>query len=71
MSSMKEFFQDKGQAKQLSAVRLALFVWLGGVLGVWGIVSYRTNSLQAVPESVVTILGLLLGAKAVQRFGER
>jgi predicted membrane protein len=71
----RQFFQDKGKAKEggtgeLSATRLVLFLWATGVLVVWGIDSIKSVALQDIPQSVVTILGLALGAKAVQRFGE-
>jgi predicted membrane protein len=66
----RQFFQDKAN-EEFSATRLVLFIWATGVLVVWGIVSFNAKSLQAIPESVITILGLALGAKAVQRFGER
>jgi hypothetical protein len=68
---MHEFMEDKGSGNKLSATRLALLLWSVGVVGIWGFVSWRTNTLQTIPESVVTIFGLLLGGKAVQRFGER
>jgi predicted membrane protein len=66
----RQFFQDKGK-RELSATRLVLFIWATGVLVVWGVVSIVAKSIQSIPESVITILGLALGAKAVQRFGER
>ena len=66
----RQFLQDKGKT-ELSATRLVLFIWATGVLVVWGVVSIVAKSIQTIPESVITVLGLALGAKAVQRFGER
>jgi xanthosine utilization system XapX-like protein len=56
---------------KLSASRLLLLLWGVGVLVVWVINSLLTRQLQAIPESVVTILGILVGGKTVQRFGEK
>jgi hypothetical protein len=61
---------DKG-ADEFSAIRLALLLWVVGVLMVWIYASWKAGTLQAIPESVITILGLLAGGKAVQRFGEK
>ena len=66
----RQFMVDKG-TNELSATRLVLLIWASGVLVVWGITSIVTKSLQTIPESVITVLGLALGGKAVQRFGER
>jgi len=83
--TLAEFFQDKGTKRvagvagvagateptgKLSATRLLLFVWTIGVFVVWAVASWKSVLLQPVPDSVVTIFGLFLGAKAVQRFGE-
>lgn len=65
------FLRDKGAEEEFSAVRLAFLVWVLGAFAVWAIASVRAWSLQAIPESVVTLVGVLAGGKAVQRFGER
>jgi hypothetical protein len=67
---LKGFLLDKG-ADEFSAMRLALLLWVVGVLAVWIYASLQAGTLQPIPESVITILGLLAGGKAVQRFGER
>jgi hypothetical protein len=67
---LNAFFLDKGKSEP-SATRLAFLLWAIGVLIVWACVSLATKSLLALPESVVTILGILMGGKAVQRFGEK
>jgi hypothetical protein len=64
------FIMDKG-TDEYSATRLAFLVWVLGVFLVWVLASVRTSSLQAIPESVLTLVGILAGGKAVQRFGER
>lgn len=66
-----EFLQDKGQGNKLSATRLAMLLWALSVLVVWIVISVRTNVPASIPESVVTILGIVLGGKAIQRFGEK
>ena len=68
--ALEQFLQDK-KTNTLSAMRLALFWWVFGVSLIWGYVSIRTLELQPIPESVVAILGLLLGGKVVQRFAEQ
>jgi len=66
----RQFLEDKGN-QNLSATRLVLLLWAVSVLVIWVIVSLRTTTLQSIPDSVVTILGVSFGAKVVQRFGER
>ncbi len=67
---LQEFLEDK-KAKAFSATRLGFLLWVVGALVVWIYASWRAVALQPVPESVVTILGLLAGGKVVQRYGER
>jgi len=67
MNAARFIEEQNGKA---SAVRLILLLWGVGVLVVWIIASVRSNALHEIPESVVVILGLLIGGKAVQRFGE-
>lgn len=67
---LREFLQDK-KTKEFSATRLAMLVWVLGVFAVWAYVSVMRLTLQALPETVVTILGILVTGKAIQRFGER
>lgn len=66
---LQEFFEDK-KAKTFSATRLGFLLWVIGVLVVWVYASWQVAALQSVPESVVTILGLLATGKVVQRYGE-
>ena len=42
-----------------------------GVFAVWAYASVRLLALQALPQSVVTILAILVTGKAIQRFGEK
>ncbi|HKU63376.1 MAG TPA: hypothetical protein VJQ44_19400 [Gemmatimonadales bacterium] len=37
---------------------------------IWGIVSVHCHELQSIPESVVSIIGILTTGKVVQKFGE-
>lgn len=53
-----------------SATRLALLLWVVGVLVIWGYSSVRARQMQEVPDSVVTVMGILTTGKVVQRFGE-
>jgi hypothetical protein len=63
--------RDAGQEQKPSAMRAALLFWVLGVLGVWIFASIDGKALQAVPDSVITILGLVVGGKAAQRFAEK
>ena len=63
------FIRDAGTNK-LSATRLVMVIWFLGVLAVWAYISITEKAVQPVPQSVATVLGFLVGAKAVQRFGE-
>jgi hypothetical protein len=70
---MKENFlqflqEDNGS---FSSSRLAFLLWAIGTLLVWVVVSYKLNSLQVIPESVITIIGILMTGKVVQKFGEK
>ena len=68
--NLRQFLQDK-KTKEFSATRLAFLLWSVGVLAVWAYASISMMQLQAVPESVVTILGLLVTGKVVQRYAEQ
>jgi len=70
---MSDFLREKTTTKMLSASRLLLLLWGVGVLIVWAITSLTTTPrvLAAIPESVVTVLGIVVGGKTVQRFGEK
>jgi len=68
--ALSDFFKEK-TTKVLSASRLLLLLWGVGVLIIWVITSLRTGVLAAIPESVVTVLGIVVGGKTVQRFGEK
>lgn len=63
-----EFLQDDNGG--FSATRLAFLLWVLGLLTIWLIASAKAGSLQAIPESVITLLGILMGGKVVQKFGE-
>lgn len=64
-----EFFHEADAS--LSATRLALLLWIFGVLGVWMFTSLKAGHLEDIPESVSTIIGVLMTGKVVQKFGEK
>lgn len=66
----REYMQDKGTDK-LSASRLLILFWGVGVFLVWAATCIVERSLQSIPESVVTVFGIAVGGKSVQRFGEK
>lgn len=55
---------------KLSSSRLLIMLWGGGVFIIWAISSLQGEVLQSIPDSVITVVGVLVGAKTVQRFGE-
>jgi hypothetical protein len=55
----------------LSATRLAFLLWAVGVLGMWIYSSIQQGKLAAIDGTVVTVLGILMTGKTVQRFGEQ
>src|SRR5437016_7810713 len=67
---LQQFVEDKKEG-QFSAMRLAFLLWAIGVFAGWAYASIGAGELRGIPESVVTILGLLAGGKVVQRYGER
>ncbi len=69
MNKLGTFLEDNSGG--YSATRLILLVWAGGVLAIWIHTSLRNCQLAAVPDSITTILGVLMGGKVVQRFGEK
>jgi hypothetical protein len=67
--SLMAGFIREGNGK-LSSSRLLVLLWGGGVFLIWAIASLQGETLQAIPDSVITIVGVLISAKTVQRFGE-
>jgi len=61
----------RGGPKRLSATRLAFLLWVVGVLIVWMADSFRQGQLAPIDSSIVTLIGILMGGKALQRFGEK
>lgn len=53
-----------------SSSRLLILTWGLGTFLVWAFSSIKGEALQAVPDSVITILGVLIAGKTIQRFGE-
>jgi len=53
-----------------SSIRLAMLAGVVVVLAAWATVSLQTHTLQPIPESVVTLVTILTGAKLGQKFIE-
>lgn len=62
------FMKDK-EGKPSSS-RLLILMWGLGVFAIWAVSSLKSSTLQSIPDSVITILGVLVGGKTLQRFGE-
>lgn len=63
------FLQDDNG--NLSSMRLAFLLWVVGVLVIWGVASLKAGELKMIPDSVTTIVGVLMGGKVMQKFGEQ
>lgn len=64
-----EFLQEDNGV--MSSTRLALLLWVVGVLAAWLVMSIRAGSLQAIDSSIQTVLGILVTGKVTQKFGEK
>jgi hypothetical protein len=60
-----QFLQD-GDG-DFSSMRLVVLLWCTGILAMWMFVCIAKVDLQALPESVVAALGILITGKAVQK----
>jgi hypothetical protein len=67
--------EDNGK---LSATRLVLLVWVLGLLGVWAAGSLHNiylgdmgPALLELPPSTITIVGILMAGKVVQKYEEK
>ena len=55
---------------KVSTSRVLLLLWGVGLFLVWAVVSIINQNIAEIPESVVTVIGILSGSKVLQRFGE-
>jgi len=71
MNALQFLQEDDGK---FSATRLALLLWIVGLLVVWTIGSIHNVSsegeLLEIPFSVITLVGIFVTGKTVQKFGE-
>jgi len=54
-----------------SSTRVVMLLWLTLVCIAWAFVAYKTTGIPDIPPGVLTLSGMLLSAKVVQRFGEK
>jgi hypothetical protein len=69
MMNALEFLRDG--LKGFSATRLAFLLWVVGVLVVWVADSLNQGTLAAIDPTIVALIGILMGGKTLQRFGEK
>lgn len=62
------FFQDSSDSN--SMMRLVWGICVVGVVIVWGVISIRTNTIQAVDVGTAVAFMGLLGSKVVQKWIE-
>lgn len=66
--NIKQFFtEDNGT---FSSTRLVSITWGLGTFVTWAGFSIAHNVIEAIPESVVTVIGIVLAGKVIQKFGE-
>jgi hypothetical protein len=68
MNKVVQFLQEKNG--DFSSTRLAFLLWIIGTLIAWVWVSVTQGTLQPIDETVVTIIGILMTGKVVQKFPE-
>jgi hypothetical protein len=51
-------------------MRAAMLLGVGSVLVAWAVISLQTHALQPLPNSVLALLGILVGGKFGQKFIE-
>lgn len=64
---LKFLSEDNGN---LSTIRLLTVVWFLIVLMAWVLLSFYKGEFLNIPESIITILSLLVAGKVIQKFGE-
>lgn len=55
----------------ISVLRVVTLLWMSLVFVVWTYVAFHNGTVPDLPSGVVSICGLTLGAKVIQRFGEK
>lgn len=65
MNKLFEFFSDNDGS--MSASRLILIMYATVIIGAWSYISIKSTTLTPVPESVITMLGLAIGGKIIQK----
>ena len=68
LKGISSFVREKNG--KISSSRILFLLWGGGVFVVWCILSIVNQTIEPIPESVVTLLGIMAGSKVVQRIGE-
>ena len=63
-----EFLQDGND--KFSSTRLALLLWVIGLLVIWTMSSIHSEAFLEIPTSTITLVGILVSGKVVQKFGE-
>lgn len=67
-SKLSSFLEDN--SGELASTRLTLLLWSVGILVIWVYRAFHDSTL-VIDNSVVTLFGIIVGGKAVQRFGEK
>jgi hypothetical protein len=65
MNKLSEIFMDNDGS--LSCSRFVMILYASVIISAWCYVSVKSAALTPVPESVITMLGLSLGAKVLQK----
>lgn len=67
MKILEKLLSDSGEISSLRSVMIVTFMV---VLIIWAWLCIKTQIILAIPESILTLLGLLLGTKWAQKTEE-
>lgn len=69
---MKAFFISmlSDGSDGISTMRVLLTLWTLGVMAAWLMAALGTHTIPDIPSGVLTLTGMLVGGKVIQRFGE-
>ena len=55
-----------GDGENPSAMRLIMVFGVTLILAVWAVVCVHTSAVTEIPQSIIEVLGLLIGGKVIQ-----
>ena len=68
ITNLLQFLKD--DTGQYSAMRLVFILWSFVIALVWTYLSIKTGVFVSIPNSLITLIGMLLGGKVLQSASE-